>query len=79
MQYDKETKLPLYAEARINNYWIVNLVDNRLEVYTNPLSDCKSKFDYRNKSIILPNEHLKIPTFDNLILELRTVFRKTEI
>ena len=79
LQYDRETKLPLYAEAGINNYWIVNLVDNRLEVYTNPFDDIQNKFDYRHKSIILPNEHINIPTFNNITLELKTVFPTTEI
>ena len=79
LQYDRETKLPLYAEAGINNYWIVNLVDNRLEVYTNPFDDIQNKFDYRHKSIILPNEHINIPTFNNITLELKTIFPTTEI
>ncbi|MEO1670959.1 MAG: Uma2 family endonuclease, partial [Cyanobacteria bacterium J06631_2] len=39
LKYDRETKLSLYAEAGINNYWIVNLVDRNLEVYRNPFSN----------------------------------------
>ncbi len=74
LQYDRETKLPLYAEAGINNYWIVNLVQNNLEVYTNPFADNQNNFDYRNKSIFLPNENIKIPNFNDLFLELATVF-----
>ena len=60
LKYDQEIKLPLYAEAGINNYWIVNLVDNRLEVYSNCFSDSKGQFDYRNKSIFLPNETITV-------------------
>ena len=74
LKYDKETKLPLYAEAGIDNYWIVNLVDNHLEVYTNPFSSDRGKFYYRNKSIVLPNENIEIPNFNDVILELVTVF-----
>ncbi|MGV2828582.1 Uma2 family endonuclease [Myxosarcina sp. GI1(2024)] len=33
LEYDREVKLSLYAEAGINNYWIFNLVDSRLEAY----------------------------------------------
>lgn len=33
---DQQLKLPLYAEAGIKAYWIVNLVDKQLEVYLNP-------------------------------------------
>ncbi len=73
LQYDRETKLPLYAEAGINNYWIVNLVDRHLEVYSNPFSANQGKFNYRNKSIVLPNENIEIPNFNGVALELATV------
>jgi hypothetical protein len=33
---DQGPKLQLYARARIAPYWIVNLVDRRVEVYTQP-------------------------------------------
>jgi len=33
---DQTTKLELYAGARVAVYWIVNLVDRRVEVYTQP-------------------------------------------
>ena len=74
LQYDKETKLPLYAEAGINNYWIINLVDNRLEVYNNPFSDNKNRFGYKNQKIFLPNENLEIPSFKDTSLDLKAVF-----
>ena len=76
LKYDRETKLPLYAEAGIDYYWIVNLVDNHLEVYSRPFSSNKDNFGYRNKSIVLPHESIEVPNFDNLILELSTVFPK---
>jgi Uma2 family endonuclease len=33
---DRTTKGPLYARARIPVYWIVNIPDRRVEVYTDP-------------------------------------------
>ncbi|MEM7555237.1 MAG: Uma2 family endonuclease [Cyanobacteria bacterium P01_A01_bin.84] len=30
IKYDREVKLPLYAESGIENYWIFNLVNNCL-------------------------------------------------
>lgn len=74
LKYDRETKLSLYAEAGINNYWIVNLVDRNLEVYTNPFSNSGDKFGYRNKSIILPNEEIDIPSFTDVSLMLNIIF-----
>ena len=75
LQYDRETKLSLYAEAGINHYWIVNLVDSCLEVYSNPFAD-KGKFNYKNKSIMLADEKVDVPEFTEITLELTSVFPK---
>ncbi len=76
LQYDQETKLSLYAEAGISNYWIFNLGENHLEVYTQPFSDNKGQFYYRSKQIVLSNETktISIPDFDSLELDLAKVF-----
>lgn len=37
LTYDKERKLPRYAQNGIPEYWIVNLSDFCLEVYRNPV------------------------------------------
>jgi Uma2 family endonuclease len=34
--YDRDVKGPLYARAGIADYWLVNLVDNVVEVYRQP-------------------------------------------
>ncbi len=36
LRQDQTTKLELYAGAKVAVYWIVNLVDRRVEVYTQP-------------------------------------------
>jgi Uma2 family endonuclease len=36
LEYDRQVKGPLYAEARIAEYWIVNVLDLQVEVYTQP-------------------------------------------
>ncbi|MEM8722868.1 MAG: Uma2 family endonuclease [Cyanobacteria bacterium P01_G01_bin.39] len=74
LQYDRETKLTLYAEAGINHYWIINLVENHLEVYSNSFANSQGKFGYRHKSIILPCETVSIPSFGKITLELSLVF-----
>ncbi len=35
--YDRDIKLPLYAQAGIQEFWIVNLVELMVEVYRQPL------------------------------------------
>lgn len=36
LEYDRTTKQRLYATAGIGQYWIVNLVENQVEVYDQP-------------------------------------------
>ncbi len=39
LEYDRQVKLPMYAEAGIAEFWIVNLEDECLEVYRQPTAD----------------------------------------
>ncbi|MFQ4143649.1 Uma2 family endonuclease [Chlorogloeopsis sp. ULAP02] len=74
LKYDQEVKLPLYAEAGISDYWILNLVANYLESYSEPYQDLQGKFGYRKKIIFLPNESVNLPCFPDLVLDLSRVF-----
>lgn len=47
--YDRRWKLQLYAEARIPEYWIINVVENCVEVYTEPKGGKTA--GYRNLAI----------------------------
>lgn len=74
LKYDREVKIPLYAEAGINDYWIFNLVDKCLEVYTKPFSRQNGNFNYQTRNIILADRTIEIPGFSDVVLELATVF-----
>ena len=74
LSYDQKRKLSIYAEDVISDYWIFNLVDNWLEVYSEPYRESQDKFGYRLKRIILPNESVVIPGFPDLSLDLSGVF-----
>ena len=45
LRFDQTIKKELYAEAGIPEYWIVNLIDQKVEVYTSP-----EKNTYLNES-----------------------------
>jgi Uma2 family endonuclease len=36
LDFDRTVKLPLYAEAGIPQYWIINVADKSIEVYSHP-------------------------------------------
>jgi Uma2 family endonuclease len=74
LKYDRETKLSLYAESGIANYWIFNLVDNQLEMHGEPYQKRQGDFNYRSQRVALPNETVVIPGFPDLSLDLSLVF-----
>ena len=39
LEFDRTVKGPLYAEAGIREYWIVNLVDDCIEIHRDPQAD----------------------------------------
>jgi len=47
---DRDHKGSLYARARLEDYWIVNLVDRVLEVYRQPVTDATAAFGWRYAS-----------------------------
>ena len=38
LDYDRETKIPMYAQAKIQEVWLVNLLENCIEIYSSPSS-----------------------------------------
>ncbi|MBD2099740.1 Uma2 family endonuclease [Leptolyngbya sp. FACHB-261] len=79
LDYDQTTKLALYAEARIPNYWIVNLQARQLERYSQPYETSQGKFNYLNKQISLANQLVSIPGFGDATLNLNRVFLESAI
>ncbi|WP_009630556.1 Uma2 family endonuclease [Synechocystis sp. PCC 7509] len=72
LKYDQETKLSLYAESGIDNYWLFNLVANCLEAYSQPFQ-ITGKFEYARKQVYLPSAAINLP-FSTVTLDLSKVF-----
>jgi Uma2 family endonuclease len=53
LEFDREAKLPLYAEAGIPEVWLVNLKENLLEVYRDPRGG-----RYREIRLLSPEEEV---------------------
>jgi Uma2 family endonuclease len=47
LRFDRDYKGSLYARAGIEEYWIVNLLDRRLEIYREPLRDAAAELGWR--------------------------------
>jgi Uma2 family endonuclease len=55
LRLDRRRKGSLYARSGIADYWILNLVDNQLEVYRDPVPDSAQRFGYGYATKILHN------------------------
>lgn len=55
LQRDRTLKKQLYAEANIPVYWIVNLLDNQIEVYSEPFNSTTGA-DYQQQQTFSTNE-----------------------
>jgi Uma2 family endonuclease len=59
---DRDHKGSLYARAGLADYWIVNLVDQALEVYRDPGPDPAAPFGWRYRSVeVLRGEAVASP------------------
>ncbi len=65
IEYDREIKKTLYAEARIVEYWLVNLQDNTIEVYSQPKNG-----NYRLARILESSETIEATATKNLTLKV---------
>jgi Uma2 family endonuclease len=69
LKFDREVKAPLYATAGINECWIVNLIDNRLEVYSQPEDGI-----YTSVQILMPPRSVNLPDFPGITLNINDFF-----
>jgi Uma2 family endonuclease len=56
---DRTWKKRIYARARIPVYWIVNLIDRQVEVYTDPTGPAAEP-DYRQRQDYLPGDSVPV-------------------
>ena len=69
IKFDRETKAPLYAAAGISEYWIVNLIDNRLEIYRKPEGSI-----YASIQIVTPPRSIALPQFSDIVVQTSDFF-----
>lgn len=50
LTFDRREKASLYARARVEDYWIVNLVSRVLEIHRQPIRDAQTPYGWRYAS-----------------------------
>ena len=68
LEKDQEVKHPLYAKAGIPEYWIVNLIDNQIEIYRQPKNG-----EYHFKQIISEEGEINATTV-NVVFNYNDIF-----
>ena len=68
IEYDREIKKKLYAEAEIVEFWIVNLQENILETFSQPKNG-----SYRSARILEAGEVIKSNTVNDLELTVNEI------
>lgn len=57
LKYDRNKKGSLYAKARIQDYWVLNLYDRQLEVYRGPVPDASAPFWHSYADVLILEEN----------------------
>jgi Uma2 family endonuclease len=74
IKFDRDTKAPLYATAGISEYWIVNLIDNQLEIYRQPEGSI-----YTSIQIVTPPRSINLPQFPEILVQISDFFPAKKI
>jgi Uma2 family endonuclease len=64
VEYDRDIKIPLYAGAGIPEMWLINLPQETIEIYIQPIGDT-----YREIRIVKRGESLSAKSIPNLTMD----------
>jgi Uma2 family endonuclease len=70
LQRDRTSKKRLYARAGITIYWIINLVERQIEVYTKPLSNAEEP-DYQERTDFTLEAMIPVIINNQVIAEIK--------
>ena len=68
VEYDRDIKVPLYAQGSIPEVWLINLPKETIEIYTQPVGDT-----YREIRIVKHGESLAAKSIPSLLIEADVV------
>jgi Uma2 family endonuclease len=70
LQRDRTSKKRLYARAGVTIYWIINLVEKQIEVYTKPLSNAEEP-DYQERTDFVLDDVIPVIINNQVIAEIK--------
>lgn len=73
LRYDLNAKAPLYAEAGVPEYWVVNLVDRELVVLRSPEEGA-----YRHRETYRSGDRVSPQAWHDVVIEVRELFPDVE-
>jgi Uma2 family endonuclease len=68
LEYDLNTKAPLYARAGIAEYWIVNLISSQVVVLREPVDGV-----YRSVQVLAPDESVQPLAFPDISIAVSEI------
>jgi Uma2 family endonuclease len=68
IDYDRDMKIPLYAESGILEVWIIDINEELIEVYRQP-----TPTGYRDIKTVKRNENLSLQAFPDIILSANEI------
>ncbi len=68
LAFDQNQKLQLYARHNIPEYWILNLIDNCLEVYRQPHSE-----SYEQKTTLRTGDNLTLSQLNDISISVSAI------
>ena len=69
IKFDREIKAAIYAAAGVSEYWIFNLLDDRLEIYRQPEGSI-----YTSIQIVTPPQSVNLSQFSEIALDIGDFF-----
>ena len=69
INYDRNVKIPLYAENKINQVWLIDLNEEYLEIYNNPESNY-----YRNMQKLSRKDTINLNILSSIEIQVSNLF-----